>query len=115
MAATRRTTEPEKPRRPVARTAEARENQLISLTVDLAQKQLEEGTASAQVMTHFLKLATVERQLELEKTRNENRLLEAKIEGLAQAGRIEALYADAIKVMGEYAGHETEEIIDEPY
>lgn len=35
-----------------ALTPEARENQLISLASDLAEKQLREGTASSQVITH---------------------------------------------------------------
>lgn len=113
MSVKRVNAETVRPRRPAARTAEGRENQLISQAVDLASRQLEDGTASAQVITHFLKLATVERQLELEKTRNENRLLEAKIEGLAQQGRIEELYENAIKVMGEYAGHDVEDVIDD--
>ena len=36
---------------------EARENLLVSLAIDLAEKQLREGSASAQVITHYLKLA----------------------------------------------------------
>ena len=47
-----------------ALTAEARENQMISLAVDLAEKQLQEGTASSQVITHFLKLGTTKAELE---------------------------------------------------
>ena len=47
-----------------ALSPEARENQMISLAVDLAEKQLIEGTASAQVITHYLKLATMKEQLE---------------------------------------------------
>ena len=35
-----------------ALTPEARENQMIALAVDLAEKQLLEGTASSQVITH---------------------------------------------------------------
>ena len=41
-----------------ALTPEARENQMISLAVDLAEKQLMEGTASSQVITHYLKLGS---------------------------------------------------------
>lgn len=41
-----------------ATTPEARENQLIALAVDLAEKQMREGTASAQVITHYLKLGS---------------------------------------------------------
>jgi hypothetical protein len=40
-----------KRRRAPATTPEARENQLISLAVDLAERQLLEGTASSQVLS----------------------------------------------------------------
>ena len=58
-----------------ALTPEARENQMISLAVDLAEKQLIEGTASSQVITHYLKLGTMNHKLELEKLKKENELL----------------------------------------
>ena len=51
-----------------ALTPEARENQMISLAVDLAGKQLQEGTASSQVITHFLKLGSTKQQLEKQRT-----------------------------------------------
>ena len=49
-----------------ALTPEARENQLISLAVDLAEKQLQEGTASSQVITHYLKLGSTKERIERE-------------------------------------------------
>ena len=61
-----------------ATTPEARENQLIALAVDLAEKQLSEGTASAQVITHYLKLGSTKERLEKEKLEQENALLRAK-------------------------------------
>ena len=64
-------------RRRPATTPEARENQMINLAIDLAEKQLMEGTASSQVMTHFLKLATTKEKLEKEKlAKNEELLFE---------------------------------------
>lgn len=87
-----------------ALSPEARESQLISLATDLAEKQLLEGTASAQVITHYLKLGTTMQKLEKEKLERENELLKAKTEAIASAERIEALYADAIRVMKEYRG-----------
>ena len=71
-----------------ALTPESRENQLIALSVDLAEKQLREGTASSQVITHFLKLGSTKNQLELEKIRHENALLEAKTQSLQSAKRV---------------------------
>lgn len=85
-----------------ALSPEARENQLISLAVDLAEKQLIEGTASAQVITHYLKLATVKEQLEREKLEKENELLRAKTEAIQSAQRVEELYANALDAMRSY-------------
>ena len=88
-----------------ALTPESRENQLISLSVDLAEKQLREGTASSQVITHFLKLGSTKNQLELEKIRHENALLEAKTQSLQSAKRVEELYENALNAMKDYGGH----------
>lgn len=66
-----------KKRRPPARTPEARENQLIAAAVDLAEKQIADGTASSQVITHFLKLGSTKEKMGLA---NQNKLLAAKIE-----------------------------------
>lgn len=96
-------------RRP-ALSPEARENQLISLAVDLAEKQLQEGTASSQVITHYLKLGSTKERLEKEKLEEENKLLRAKTENLKSQKRVEELYSEAIKAMRNYAGQgETDE------
>lgn len=92
-----------KSRRP-ATTPEARERQLIAAAVDLAEKQIREGTASAQVITHYLKLGTTREQLEQERLRHENKLLAAKEEALRSAARSEELFAAAIEAMREYSG-----------
>ena len=93
-----------KRRRAPARTPEARENQLISLAMDLAEKQLAEGTASSSVITHYLKLASTREQLEKEKLEKENRLLSAKTEAIESMKNAEELYANAIRAMGLYSG-----------
>lgn len=93
-----------RPRRP-ALTPEARENQMISLAVDLAEKQLQEGTASSQVIAHYLKLGTTKAKLEKEKLERENELLRAKTESIQSSQRIEELYESAIKAMQRYGGH----------
>lgn len=85
-------------------TAEARENQMISLAVDLAEKQLQEGTASSQVITHFLKLGTTKAELEKEKLVRENELLKAKKESYESSKNIEALYSEAIAALKDYGG-----------
>ena len=96
-----------------ALTPEARENQMIALAEDLAEQQLRDGTASSQLITHYLKLATARERLERVKLEKENELLIAKTEALQSQKRIEELYADAIKAMRKYSGHGDEEYDDE--
>ena len=86
-------------------TPEARENQLISLAVDLAEKQLREGTASSQVITHYLKLGSTKERLEKEILEKQKDLITAKTENLQSAKRVEELYAEAISAMRKYSGH----------
>lgn len=88
-----------------ALTPEARENQLISLAVDLAEKQLMEGTASSQVITHYLKLGSTKERIEKEILEKQKELISAKTENLKSAKRIEELYTNAIEAMRRYGGH----------
>ncbi|MET0786488.1 MAG: hypothetical protein ABWY25_07280 [Paenisporosarcina sp.] len=96
-----------------ATTPENRENQLVSLAIDLAEKQLSEGTASAQVISHYLKLGSTREQLEQERLSRENQLLTAKVESMASAKRVEELYAAALNAMRTYAGQDIEHYDDE--
>lgn len=89
---------------PPATTPEGREKQMIALAVDLAEKKLRDGTASPQIITHYLRLGTIQAGLEREKLRNENALLEAKTSALRSAERIEELYAEALNAMRSYGG-----------
>lgn len=99
-------------RRP-ATTPEARENQLISLAVDLAEKQLIEGTATSQVITHYLKLGSTKEKLEKEILKKQQELLEAKTEALKSSKRVEELYADALEAMRNYSGNYGETDVEE--
>lgn len=87
-----------------ALSPEAQENQMISLAVDLAKKQLIEGTASSQVITHFLKLGTTKAELEKERMRNENLLIQAKTEAIKAQEDQKVLYENAIKAFQNYNG-----------
>ena len=87
-----------------ALTPEAREKQLIALANEAAEKQLREGTASSQIITYFLKAGSTKDQLELEKLREENRLLKAKTEALQSQKRMEETYAEALAAMRKYSG-----------
>lgn len=94
---------PSKKMRP-ALTPEARENQMISLAMDRAEEQLRDGTASSQVITHFLKLATEKERIEREILERQKELITAKTEALQSAKKIEELYTNAIAAMRNYSG-----------
>lgn len=87
-------------------TPESREMQMVSLAVDLAEKQLREGTAPAQVITHYLKLGSTRAALEKERLEEENKLLRAKTEALQSSKKMEELYTKAIDAMRRYSGEE---------
>lgn len=93
-----------KRRRP-ALTPESNEQYMISLAMECAEKQLKDGTASSQVITHFLKLGCSKYEREIEKLEEENKLLRAKTNALESAERISELYENAIAVMKQYAGY----------
>ena len=92
-----------------ALTPESREKQMISLAVDLAEQQLKDGTASSQVITHYLKLASMKEKYELERLVEGNKLLRAKTEAIASAKNVEKLYSDAITAMKRYGGYDGDE------
>ena len=104
MTVLRRDEDQPKRRRPPATTPEARENQLIALAVDLAEKQLSKGTASSQVITHYLKLGSTKEQIEKEILIQQKELIQAKTEALRAAKRVEELYANALNAMRTYSG-----------
>lgn len=97
-----------KPRRAPAKTVEAREDQLIADAYDLAEKQLRNGTASSQTISHFLKMGTAREQLEREKLKRENMLLEARTDQIESGKNMEELYTKAIAAMMEYRGQSDE-------
>lgn len=92
-----------------ALTPETRENQLISLAVDLAEKQLREGTASSQVITHYLKLGSTKERIEKEILEKQKDLIDAKTQNLKSMERQEQMYADALKAFRGYSGHGDED------
>ena len=93
-----------------ALTPEARENQLISLAVDLVEKRLREGTASSQETTHFLKLASTKARLEKQILEKQAELITAKTESLQSQKKVEELYMNALNAMRNYSGQgETDE------
>lgn len=91
-------------RRSPARSIKSREDQLIALAVDLAEKQLTEGTASSQVIAHYLKLGSTREKLEQKILDRQRYLLEAKTDSLKSAKKMEEMYAEAIQAMRVYNG-----------
>lgn len=97
-----------------ALTPEAKENEMIALATKEAERRLRDGTASPQIIVHYLKLGSTRTELEREKLKAENKLLQAKTEALESAQRIEELYENAIGAFGIYSGkdgsHDDEDI-----
>lgn len=87
-----------------ALTPEAREDQLVGLAVNLAEKQLMEGTASSQVITHYLKIGSTKERIEKEILAEQKKLITAKTEALQSEKRVEELYETALKAMRKYSG-----------
>jgi hypothetical protein len=88
---------------------------MVALAVDLAEEQLRQGTASSQVITHFLKLGTTRERLEQEKLAHETALLQRRTEDLASAARVEELYTKALKSMRAYSGQPELDLTDDGY
>lgn len=91
-------------KRPPATTPEGRENQMISLAMDLVEKRLLEGTASSQETTHFLKLGSIKEKRELALLEQELELKKAKTESIQSSKRVEELYTKALDAMRTYSG-----------
>lgn len=89
-----------------ALTPEARENQLISLAMDLAEEKLLDGTASSQLISHFLKLGSTKENLEKEMMEEQKKLLEAKTELLQIQRHSDELYTQALEAMKRYSGRD---------
>lgn len=112
MPSIKRIDAPTKKRRPPAKTPEARENQMIALAFDLAEKQLIEGTASSQIITEFLKRGSTKERIEKEILTEQRSLIKAKTENLRSVKKVEELYANALNAMRSYSGLEREDADD---
>lgn len=84
---------------------ENRMQQMVSKALDLAEQQLEDGTASSQVITHFLKYGTEKAKLESEKIKYETELLKAKTELTKSQKTSEEMFTKAVEAMRKYSGN----------
>lgn len=89
-----------------ATTPEARENQCISMAMNLAEQQLADGTASSQVITHFLKMGSTRENYEQERMRKEMQLMDSKIETMRSQQSSEKLFQEAMDAMKQYSGNQ---------
>jgi stalled ribosome rescue protein Dom34 len=87
-----------------ATSPEMREMQLADAAYDLAEEQIESGTASSQVITHFLKAGSMRERLEQQRMQHEIELMEAKREHMESQKRVEALFGEALQAFRGYAG-----------
>lgn len=85
-----------------------REDEMINLAIKLAEQQLRDGTASTQVIVHYLKLGSTRGMLEQEMLENKTQLVKAQTESIQSAKKNEELYANALKAMSLYSGNYTE-------
>lgn len=89
-----------------AKTLEARENQMIALAEARAEEMLLDGTASPQIICHYLKLGSSRQRLETEKLRHETELLKSKKLALENAQHSEEIAKAAIEAFKEYSGRD---------
>lgn len=87
-----------------ALSPEARESQLINLAIAQAEKELRAGTASSQIVCHYLKLATQQSRLETEILKSQNEYLKAKTDGIKAASKMEETYEEVLNALKRYGG-----------
>lgn len=96
--------QPAKKKTRPASTPEARENQMIALAMDVAEEKLRNGTASSQLITHYLKLGSTKEKIEKEILEKQKELIVAKTENLQSVKQMEELYRNALEAMRDYRG-----------
>jgi len=111
--ARRKSEEGARRRRKPATSIESREQEVAAKAYDLAEEQIEEGSASSQVITHFLKMGSRREQLEQLRIRHEVELMEVKKEAMERQGHVEELFNAAIDAMRSYSGTQVPEQLDE--
>ena len=118
MAVERRTVpsiETSRSRHRPASTPQGRESQMVSLAEKLAERQLRDGSASAQVITHYLKLSSSREQLEQQRLAGEIELQKAKVDSISSQQRIEEMYSEAMKAFRGYQGRSRSDEEDSDY
>ena len=91
------------------RTVKAKENEMINLAIDEAERRIRAGNASSQIITHYLRLGSVKERLEEEILEEKKKLLKAQTESIESTKRMEKLYTEAIRAMKRYSPEEEDE------
>lgn len=108
MSSEKKDTKKIKRQRP-SMTPEGRNEQIIAAAVNLAEQKILDGTASSQIICHYLKMASEREKKELIKLDAENELLKAKKKAIDSEGELASLYNDVIKAMKKYTGNKNDE------
>lgn len=85
-----------------ADTPESREKQLTNMAMDLAHKQLLDGTAPPSVVQHFLKVGSSREQQEREMLTKQADLLEAKVSNMSVDRDAQEAAEKAIEAIRSY-------------
>lgn len=104
MARSKKESDQSKRRRPPAKSLEAREQQLVASAVDLAEKKILDGTASSQIIVHYLKLGSTSEKLNQEILKKQKELLTAKTDSIKAEAESKELYQQALDAMRKYSG-----------
>lgn len=91
-------------KRPPGATQKTVEDEMVNLAMELARKKMKDGSASPQIVVHFLRLGSLLAQVELKKAENETLLLEAKARAIDSSRDNNSLYLQAINAMRKYTG-----------
>ena len=98
---------------PLSRTIEESETRCIAYATKLAEQQLAEGTASSQIITHYLKIGSEKARYETERLKYETEMIKAKTEAIKSQQQTDELIRDAVKAFKHYSGNDEEEPDDE--
>ena len=83
-------------------TSDGREQQLIALAINLAEKQLRDGTASPSVINHYLKMGSARETMEREILEKQSKLIDAKAQNIVKEKEQEEMAKRALEAMKNY-------------
>lgn len=102
-------------RRSPAKTPEERESLLISKSLNLIEKQIDEGSVSSTVLSIYAKAGTERDRLEKDRLRNENEVLRKKVESMEAAIDVKNLMEEALGAFKGYSGRATDDDEEDDY